>query len=201
MKRLFRDHTGSPAIEFALAFPVVIGLSMGVVEVGYIAFAESTLAGAVREASRAGVTNFSPQGMSREEFVLGQITDRMTRFPHTNIDIETVVYDSFSDVGRPEPFIDEAPFNGVFDDGECFSDVNQNGQWDADMGQAGLGGSGGVVVYRASVDLELLTPVFRLFTGNETGTMTLSAATAVRNEPFSFVNQNLGGEADTICGN
>lgn len=208
MKRYLRDFVarkeGATAVEFAIAFPVVMAMTMGIVEIGYISFAESTLEGAVREASRAGVTNFAPTGMTREDFVRSQITKFMENFHlvdtdgNGGIEIETVVYDNFSDVGEPEPFIDATPFNGVYDDGECFTDINGNGVWDSDMGAAGLGGSGGVVVYRANVELVLLTPVFRYLIDRESGSLRLSAATAVRNEPFSQIQQDLRGSASTL---
>lgn len=208
MKRVFRSivtrKEGAAAVEFALAFPVVMVLTMGIVEVGYISFAESTLEGAVREASRAGVTNFAPTGMTREEFVHSQITKFMEKFHLVDtdgtggIEIETVVYDDFADVGRPEPFSDADPINGVYDDGECFTDINGNGVWDSDMGAAGLGESGGVVVYRANVDLVLLTPVFRYLIDRESGSIHLNAATAVRNEPFSQIQQDLKGTAGSL---
>lgn len=47
---------------------------------------------------------------------------------------------SFGDVGKPEPYVDSSPGNGAYDAGEDFTDINGNGQWDSDMGQAGLGG-------------------------------------------------------------
>lgn len=210
MQRCFRNlvkkKDGATAVEFALAFPVVIAMTMGIVEIGYISFAESTLEGAVRDASRAGVTNFAPTGMTREEFVHGQIEKFMENFHLVDtdgtggIEIETVVYDSFSDIGEPEPFIDSPPVNGMYDEGECFTDVNGNGAWDSDMGAAGLGESGGVVVYRANVDLVLLTPVFRYLIDRESGSIRLSAATAVRNEPFSQTQQDLKGNAGQLGG-
>ena len=191
---------GSPAIEFALAFPVVIGLTMGVVEVSYIAFAESTLEGAVRDASRRGVTGFTPEGNSREEFVKGRIIEMMGSFTlHGPVDIETLVYDSFGDINEPEPFTDENG-NGSYDAGECFSDINENGVWDADMAESGLGGAGSVVVYTARVEIELLTPAFQWLTGSGDGLIELAASTAVRNEPFNLSQGEESGNAPEICG-
>ena len=50
--------------------------------------------------------------------------------------METLVYDSFEDIGKPEPLTDDNG-NGSWDDGEAFIDVNGNGVWDEDMGEAG----------------------------------------------------------------
>jgi len=200
LQALFARRDGSPAIEFALAFPIVIGLTMGIVEVGYIAFADSTLEGAVRDASRRGVTGFTPEGNTREEFVRGRILDLMDTFTlHGPVEIETLVYDSFGDIGEPEPFTDENG-NGSYDAGECFSDVNENGVWDTDMAESGLGGAGSVVVYTARVRLEMLTPAFRWITGEGDGLIDLAASTAVRNEPFNLTQAGNNGPAPEICG-
>jgi len=199
ISRLLTERRGSPAVEFALAFPVVIGLTLGILEIGYIAFAESTLEGAVSDASRRGVTGFAPNASSREEYVEGRIIELMDKFTLEGpVDIETRVYDSFGDIGEPEPFTDDNG-NGSYDPGECFTDINQNGSWDADMAQTGLGGAGSIVVYTAEVNLRLLTPVFEWMTGSGDGTVQLDASTAVRNEPFNNVQNTGGGEPPTIC--
>lgn len=193
------DRSGTPAIEFALAFPVIFGLTMGIVEIGHITFANATLEGAVREASRRGVTGFVPDNTSREDHVRSRIVEMMDIFAlEGDIAVDTQVYDSFSDIGKPEPFSDDND-NGTYDEGECFTDINQNGNWDPDMGMAGLGGAGAIVVYSANVNLRLLTPVFRWMTDAESGTIRLEASTAVRNEPFNLLKQNNASEAPTIC--
>ena len=42
------------------------------------------------------------------------------------VDLDTLVYESFADIGEPEPFTDENG-NGAYDAGEAFIDVNGNG--------------------------------------------------------------------------
>ena len=134
--KFLSDRNGTPAIEFALAFPVILGLTMGIIEIGHITFANATLEGAVREASRRGVTGFIPDNTSREDHVRGRIIEMMEIFAiEGDIGITTRVYDSFADIGKPEPFSDDND-NGTYDEGECFTDVNQNGVWDSDMGVA-----------------------------------------------------------------
>ena len=92
------------------------------------------------------------------------------------------VYDSFSDVNRPEPFTDDNPANGVWDPGEEYNDSNGNGQWDADMGVAGLGAGGAIVLYTIAVDWKMLTPLVGHLVDD--GKIRLEASVAVRNEPF-----------------
>ena len=96
---------------------------------------------------------------------------------------QALIYPSFGDIGGPEPFVDSAPANGAYDVGETFTDVNGNGVWDPDMGAAGAGGPGDVVVYRLSYDWSLLTPVLAGVIG-EAGRVRLAASVVVRNEPY-----------------
>jgi hypothetical protein len=94
--------------------------------------------------------------------------------------MDTLVYHSFGDIGQPEPFTD-TNHNGVHDAGEPFTDSNGNGTWDPDMGAAGLGGPGDVVLYRMSYDWHIMIPLFRPFFGDS---IRLTANVAVRNEPY-----------------
>ena len=94
--------------------------------------------------------------------------------------IDTLVYDTFSDIGKPEPFVD-ANANAAYDAGEVFTDVNGNGVWDADMGAAGLGGPSDVVVYQLTYDWGIVTPLMRRVMGE---TVEMVSSVAVRNEPF-----------------
>ena len=96
-----------------------------------------------------------------------------------------MVYDSFDDIGEPEPFTDQEPMNGAYDAGEPFSDTNGNGTWDADMGTAGVGGPGDVVVYTVSYDWPLLTGMLFSWMGTD-GKVPLRASIAVRNEPYGM---------------
>ena len=59
--------------------------------------------------------------------------------------------------------------------------MNGNGQWDPDMGAAGLGGPSDVVVYRLTYDWGIITPVMREVMGESVKHV---SSIAVRNEPF-----------------
>lgn len=65
--------------------------------------------------------------------------------------------------------------------GEPYTDVTGNGTWDDDMGAAGLGGPGEIVVYRMTYDWPIMIPMFEPFFGDH---VMLQANIAVRNEPF-----------------
>ena len=91
-------------------------------------------------------------------------------------------YQTFSDVNRPEVFID-ANKNGVYDNKECFDDENGNNRWDADVGASGQGGARDVVVYRVTVAYDELVPLSR-FVGLDPKRR-FSAVTTLMNQPFA----------------
>lgn len=172
---------GQTIVEFALVAPALIGLLCGVMEFSGMLFAQTLLEGGARQASRFGITGSAAGDVSREEQILQIIDENAYGIIETrDVLIETLVYENFSDVGQGEPFTD-ANGNGAFDDGEEFDDVNGNGSRDEDMGVAGLGGPGDVVVYRLTYDWPLMIPIFKPFFGE---TIKLDANVAVRNEPF-----------------
>jgi hypothetical protein len=182
--RALRDRRGSAAVQFAVAIPVFILLVFGLIEIAMILFVNSLMEGGLREAARFGITGFDPDGQSRTEQIL-QIVGVQTQglVDMEQVDIDFLVYPSFDDIGQPEPYTD-ANGNGSHDAGEAFTDVNGNGAWDADMGAAGLGGPGDIVVYTLTYDWDPLTGLLDPVLGGADGLMTLRASIVVRNEPF-----------------
>jgi Flp pilus assembly protein TadG len=172
---------GTAMMEFAFLAPIFIGMLGAIMEFSGIMFVQTLLEGSAREASRYGITGSTEPGVTREEQIMNIIRENTYGIIDLDkIQVETLVYDNFGDVGQPEPFTDDNG-NGAYDAGEAFEDVNGNGTWDPDMGAAGLGGPGDVVVYRMSYDWTIMIPLFRPFFGD---TVTLQANIAVRNEPY-----------------
>lgn len=185
IRRLLNCRDGVTVLEFAIAAPVVFVTVAGVLELALVMFVMTLSEGALREASRFSITGFTPPGMTREERILeilGDHTIGLVDMDEATIDYK--VYPSFDDIGKPEPFTDSAPANGTYDAGEAFQDINGNGQWDADMGAAGLGGPGEIVLYTIQFDWALMTPLVSPFMGTD-GKMTMKSSVAVKNEPFS----------------
>lgn len=175
---------GATALEFAVVAPVVMATVAGIIELAMVMFVSTLAEGGLREASRFSITGFVPAGMTREERILQILGDHTIGL--VDIDAATItfkVYPSFGDIGKPEPFTDNSPANGTYDAGEPFQDINGNGQWDADMGAAGLGGPGEVVLYTIEFDWALMTPLVSPFMGTG-GKLHLTSSVAVRNEPF-----------------
>jgi hypothetical protein len=189
-RRLRRACEGVAALEFALVFPAVLILVMGVIEVSMILFVSALMEGGLRDAARFGITGNIPTGKTREEAIIDIVNDRLMGFAHvTSGDVKMRVYKCLSEIGQPEPLTNDVNHNGKYDPGDSYTDINGNGQWDADMAASGAGGSGDVVVYQLSVNWHLLTPFLAPFFGEE---VPLGASIAVRNEP-GVINNGQGG--------
>lgn len=184
LKRLVRREDGGAFIEFAFIMPVVLVLMLGMLEVAMILLVSVLLDAGVRQSSRFGITGFTLGGQSREDQILAIIEDTTIGLVDMEeVQIDVLVYPSFIEVGQPEPYTDDMPANGQYDEGEEFTDINGNGSWDEDMGTSGAGGPGEVVVYSVRYDWPLLTGyLFDVFGAG--GTVPLGASIAVRNEPF-----------------
>jgi hypothetical protein len=180
MRPLLRCARGATAVEFAVVLPLLLLFICGGIESAINLFIGSSIEAAVMEASRYGITG-TEAGVSRADRVL-EIVGAKTYglLDMDKVRMETLVYQSFADVGQPEPFVDQ---NGskAYNPGEPFTDVNGNGKWDPDMGKAGLGGPSDVVVYRLSYDWGIVTPMVQEVMGE---TITHTSSIAVRNEPF-----------------
>jgi Flp pilus assembly pilin Flp len=186
-----RNEDGSAAIEFAFTVPLLILTIVGIMEFAMILFLGAVLEGSLRDAARFGVTGFTPVGVNREDEIVNKIASAtMGLVPITASHVTALAYTDFSEVGQPEPYIDDNPANGSYDAGESFTDINGNGQWDADMGTPGLGGPCNIVVYRVETQWSLL---LGLLASNIASPFTLTASAAVRNEPFG--NTPCGGGA------
>ena len=184
LRRLLGRRDGVAAIEFAFAFPIVLMGVVGLMELAMILFVSALAEGGLRDAARFNITGQSVPGVTREQALVNIVNDRMLGLlTLTPGNVTMRVYETFDQVGQPEPLTNDINGNGKYDPGDSYTDVNGNGQWDADMASAGAGSAGDVVVYDILVDWPLLTPIMAPIIGTD-GVMKLSASIAVRNEPW-----------------
>lgn len=177
---LIKDTSGANALEAALGLPVLLTAMIGVLEVSNLYFVSATLENAVLSASRFGVIGNTEEGKTREEQLLEVLEEQTFGWVHMDdLEIETLVYEQFGDIGEEEPYVD-ANDSGTYDEGEEYSDVNGNGEWDDDMAVVGMGDSGDIVLYRISYSPPSLTG----FGDWATRQVNLTSTVAVRNEPF-----------------
>ncbi|HRO12219.1 TadE/TadG family type IV pilus assembly protein [Amaricoccus sp.] len=180
LRALAGETGGATAVEFSLVLPLLLLFIVGSIESAIVLFIGSSIEAAVMEASRYGITG-TEAGVSRADRVMEIVEDRTYGLLDMDqVDMEILVYQSFADIGKPEPFTDQNG-NATYEAGEPFTDVNGNGEWDDDMGEAGLGGPSDVVVYRLSYAWGVITPLMRRILGES---VTHVSSVAVRNEPY-----------------
>lgn len=188
IRRLGRERRGAALTEFGLLAPVMIALWMGLGDILYQAYLQSVLNGAVQRAGRDSSIEGAPISTldTRVQTAVRQLSKTAT-FSSTRRN-----YDTFTEVA-PEPFIDTNG-NGVRDPGECFTDQNINGIWDADPGAAGQGGAGAVTLYTMTVTYPRLFPVWGFF--GVPATQSIAASTLLKNQPYATQSTST---ATTVC--
>lgn len=180
VRPLLGEERGSAAVQFALVSPLLLLLVFGGFEVAIALFVSGSLEAAVLAASRVGATGFTTKGVTRERMIAGIIEARTFGWVKAKeADIRTLIYSRFEDIGQPESYVDKN-FNGRYDGGEPFSDVNGNGKWDSDMGRAGLGGPNDIVLYDVQFTAGPITGLVRSIVP----AFLHRATVAVRNEPY-----------------
>jgi len=177
VRRLLRDQRGGPIAEFAMVLPASLLLVLGFGDLLYQGYLESVLTGAVQKAGR----DSSIQGASTSDIDTRVINAVKAAAPHAIFVSSRENYDNYSEIG-PEPFTD-TNHNGVRDKGECFSDVNGNGQWDSDAGSSGQGGADDVTYYKMTATFPRLFPFAWLIGWSQN--VTISASTILKNQPYS----------------
>ncbi|OUR79844.1 hypothetical protein A9Q83_02520 [Alphaproteobacteria bacterium 46_93_T64] len=179
--KFIRNQDGTTAVELALISPVLALILFGIIELSVAMFVNTVVEGGLRDASRVGLTGLEVGVGSREQTIADIVNGASLGMVNlTPTDISSKIYPSFGDIGMPEPYSDENG-DGSFTDGEPFDDINGNGDWDDDMGAAGLGGPGEIVLYTITYNWNFLSgqiiPIL-------SGVIPMSASMVVRNEPF-----------------
>lgn len=188
-KNLRQDEQGTAAIEFAIISPVLFMLLLAIFEFASAYFAQQVMENVSYNISRTGKTGFVAPGQTQEQTILAMLTNRLDGLidPET-IAMETRTYSEFSDVNQNEPFVD-ANGNGVRDDGENYTDLNANGEYDGVLSIGDFGEGGQITVYEITVPWRVMTPILGQLVG-EDGTINLSSHIIVRNEPYDADDPN-----------
>ena len=184
---LVRDRRGVTVVEFAMVAPALVLILVGGLDFTYRLYVNSLLQGALVDSARlASVENPGIGGTgSVEERVAALIKDQVdTVAPSATITVTQSNYYDFAGIGNPEKIVTDVDTDGTYDedDGDCFEDINANGEFDLDAGRTGRGGANDVVFYEASLSMKALTPL-RSFVGGD-DKYNLKAQTAIRNQPW-----------------
>lgn len=185
MKRpgtLHRDERGATLVEFALVAPVLMIVTMGLLDMTYRLYATAMLNGEVQKAARDATLESSTNAAALAAIdarvkngfreVNGTVTD-------SNFVITRRNFANFTNAGKLEPSTGPG---GVCASTFTYVDVNNSGTYD-DGANAGQGGADDVTLYTVRVTYKSLFPVNALYGASPNHTIT--ASTVLRNQPYS----------------
>jgi Flp pilus assembly protein TadG len=188
---LYHDERGATVVEFALIMPVLFGLVLVGYDLGTAQYMRAVLEGAMQQAGRAATLQTA---QTSQTTIDTYVSDRIKAvLPGASVAVSRKNYAAFADAGRPEDFTDTNA-NGRRDSGECFTDLNGNSTWDADVGKSGNGSANDIVVYTATVTYATAMPV-KMFGINPITTLT--ASTTLRNQPYGVQATRTGVQVCT----
>lgn len=184
---LRRDEEGATIIEFAIVAPVFFVLMLGVIEFGLIGFHQMALDSAVAATARQASLGISGSAPDRATYVRQEIASKMTGLINSSqLTVAANVVSAGGVPGSPDICLEDANLprvGGPCPVGAPFQDVNGNGVYDGAVPPLSLGNAGDTVELVAYLPWRVTIPFMRDFFGSN-GTLMLSAATVVRNEPF-----------------
>lgn len=180
--RFKRDADGVTMVEFGLIAPVLTFMLMGIVELGLMMTGQAVLDNAAFVASRTGKTGYAEKDKTQTKTIEAAIQKAASAFlDPAKITVTSLAYADYDSI-KPEPFTDTNN-NGKWDAGESYTDVNKNGSYDKNDGTSGYGAAGQVVIYTATYNWNLFTPMIKKFIGTN-GVVPLKSRVVVRNEPY-----------------
>ena len=179
IRQASQDRRGVTVTEFGLIAPTFLIMLLGVFDLGFTVYARAILDGAVQKAGRDASLESGPSALATIDARVRENLGPLGK--DAEINPVRMSYQDFAKVGLPEDFEDENS-NGTRDPGECFTDVNSNGIWDADLGKQGVGGARDVVLYTVSMRFKRKFPLYGLIGADEY--TTIKSATVLRNQPY-----------------
>lgn len=191
LSRLRDETRGATLVEFGFVAPVLMVMLMGIFDMAHTQYTASLINGAMQKAARD--LTLENAGSAQTSIDARVITQVKTVTPqNATVTLDKLSHEDFSDIGEPEEFDDDNN-DGVCNNNEVYVDANDNGAWDADRGQSGIGGARDAVLYTATVTYERLFPMAGMIGLSDT--VTLKSSTVLRNQPFD--EQDLS----TVTGN
>ncbi len=176
---LRRDTRGATIVEFAAVLPVLAMVLMGIFDLGYRSYAQSTVQGALQEAARMATVG----GFTNEE-IDAHVRQRLSAFmSRAELETRTQSYFDFTGVRLPERIVQDTAPLGEYNEGDCYEDANGNGQYDLDRGRDGTGNAEDVVRYEVTFSYPRMFPVGKLLGWDDD--VRIVSNTMLRNQPFA----------------
>lgn len=182
------DERGVTIVEFAFVAPVLILMLIGGFDLAHQSYVRALMQGALNDAARRAAVEdpvFLSEGDTTEERVENLIRRNLAPVaPGAEIQITQRNFFDFTGIGNPEKLMRDEDGDGVYDesDGDCFADLDEDGEYDTDTGREGIGGANDVVFYEASLTMPRLVPLDGFL--GVSANYNLRADTAIRNQPF-----------------
>jgi Flp pilus assembly protein TadG len=168
LRRLSADPSGATIVEFALIFPVLLLITMGIIQVGWLFIATQHLENAVADLGRmvrTGQVQDANLGQAEFRALLCGRMKPILSCETSNLLLDVQVVPDFGPVSTTWP-------------------VDQDGKF-VDNGAYQLGVGGQVVLVRAFYRFEVWLPlVGPLLSNMSNGSRMIVSTAAFRNEPF-----------------
>ena len=172
---IMADNSGASIVEFAMVAPILLLVLVAIFDISFNVYVDSVLQGTMQKAGR----NSTVEGADYSK-IDAKLTEQVRKLvPSGAITFDRKAYTNFSDVAKPEEFIDENG-DGICNDGEVFEDTNNNKLYDTDRALSDTGGADDAV----NVEYERMFPLANYIGVDPTRTAT--AATILRNQPFEL---------------
>ncbi len=189
LPHLARDERGATIVEFAIVAPVMAILLLGAFDIAHSLYMRAVLQGIVQKVARDSTLESGLDATTQATLDAKVSRQAKALVNNADVSITRKWYRTFSNAAAAkfEPFTD-ANGNGICDGpsggtpGELYEDNNGNGRWDASGGNTGAGGAKDAVVYTVTVNYTRMFPVYGLFGGSNTSSVT--ASTVLRNQPY-----------------
>lgn len=190
-RTVIRDTQGIAATEFALIAPVFTMLLMGSLDIGHTLYMQAVLQGTIQKAARdssleSGTATATQTTIdTRIRTAVKKLNTSMT---DSDITITRRYYKTFStaSAAQAETWTDTNT-NNTCDNGEPYSDANNNSVWDRDGGNSGQGAARDITVYNITVTYPHLLPLWKIL--GTSSMNTVRATTVMANQPYGAQSQ------------
>lgn len=180
LRNIRRDQSGATLTEFGFVAPILVLMIMGIFDMAHTQYTSALVNGAMQKAGRDLTLESAGTNVNEiDQTVIDQV--RNVAPENSTIELIKLSHFDFEDIGEEEEY-DDANGNTVCDNGEVFVDANNNGQWDNDRGEEGIGGARDAVLYTATVTYERVFPMYGL--AGLPQNVEIRASTVLRNQPY-----------------
>lgn len=181
--KIVQDENGTTIVEFAAVLPLMCIALLGGMDLCHREYAQSILTGTVQKIGRDTTLQGGADDVAVNDAKVKAAVLQIA--PDAQFTFERSFLTRYRDA-EGEPFTDNNA-DGLRQPGECYDDVNNNGQWDANVSSTGNGGADDVVMYKVTAKYPRLFPVASFLGWDPEQTIT--ADTALKNQPYATQNQ------------